>query len=54
MNTKIALITGITGQDEYFLTRLLLKKGYEVHWVTYVINFTTKETHSVESLLKSV
>jgi len=28
---KKALITGITGQDGYFLARLLLKKGYEVH-----------------------
>lgn len=29
----IALITGITGQDGYFLTKLLLSKGYEVHGV---------------------
>ena len=28
---KKALITGITGQDGYFLTKLLLEKGYEVH-----------------------
>lgn len=28
-----ALITGITGQDGYFLTKLLLSKGYEVHGV---------------------
>lgn len=26
-----ALITGITGQDGYFLTKLLLSKGYEIH-----------------------
>lgn len=26
-----ALITGITGQDGYFLSQYLLKKGYEVH-----------------------
>ena len=26
-----ALITGITGQDGYYLTKLLLKKSYEVH-----------------------
>ena len=26
-----ALITGITGQDGYYLTKLLLEKGYEVH-----------------------
>lgn len=28
-----ALITGITGQDGYFLSKLLLSKGYEVHGV---------------------
>jgi GDPmannose 4,6-dehydratase len=30
---KIALITGITGQDGSYLAELLLKKGYEVHGV---------------------
>lgn len=30
---KIALITGITGQDGSYLTELLLSKGYEVHGV---------------------
>jgi GDPmannose 4,6-dehydratase len=29
--TKIALITGITGQDGSYLAELLLEKGYEVH-----------------------
>ena len=33
MKKKIALITGITGQDGYYLTKLLLKKGYEVHGI---------------------
>ena len=28
---NIALITGITGQDGYYLTKLLLEKGYNVH-----------------------
>ena len=28
---KKALITGITGQDGYYLSKLLLEKGYEVH-----------------------
>ena len=27
----VAFITGITGQDGYYLARLLLEKGYEVH-----------------------
>ena len=30
---KIALITGITGQDGVYLARLLLQKGYEVHGI---------------------
>jgi GDPmannose 4,6-dehydratase len=30
---KIALITGVTGQDGAYLARLLLEKGYEVHGV---------------------
>ena len=31
--TKKALITGITGQDGHYLTKLLLDKGYEVHGI---------------------
>ena len=30
---KIALITGITGQDGSYLAEFLLKKGYEVHGI---------------------
>jgi GDPmannose 4,6-dehydratase len=33
MKSKIALITGITGQDGSYLAELLLKKGYEVHGI---------------------
>src|SRR5213082_3952508 len=33
MPDKIALITGITGQDGSYLTELLLEKGYAVHGV---------------------
>lgn len=29
--TKIALISGITGQDDSYLAEFLLEKGYEVH-----------------------
>lgn len=32
-NEKIALITGITGQDGSYLTELLLEKGYTVHGI---------------------
>lgn len=31
MENKVALITGITGQDGSYLTEQLLEKGYEVH-----------------------
>lgn len=33
MKKKIALITGVTGQDGSYLARFLLKKDYEVHGV---------------------
>jgi GDPmannose 4,6-dehydratase len=32
-NKKIALITGITGQDGSYLAELLLEKGYDVHGI---------------------
>jgi len=31
MKGKVALITGVTGQDGSYLAELLLAKGYEVH-----------------------
>ena len=31
MDKKVALITGITGQDGSYLAELLISKGYEVH-----------------------
>ncbi len=33
MNKKVALITGITGQDGAYLAEFLLDKGYEVHGI---------------------
>jgi len=32
-NKKVALITGITGQDGAYLAEFLLDKGYEVHGI---------------------
>jgi GDPmannose 4,6-dehydratase len=32
-NKKVALVTGITGQDGAYLAEFLLKKGYEVHGI---------------------
>ena len=40
---KVALITGITGQDGSYLAELLLKKGYEVHGIKRrASNFNTQ------------
>ena len=33
VNSKSALITGITGQDGSYLAELLLEKGYQVHGI---------------------
>ena len=33
MGNKVALITGVTGQDGSYLAEFLLKKGYEVHGI---------------------
>ncbi len=42
-NNKIALITGITGQDGSYLAELLLSKGYEVHGIIRrASNFNTQ------------
>ena len=30
---KVALLTGITGQDGSYLAEFLLEKGYEVHGI---------------------
>ena len=33
LNNKVALITGVTGQDGSYLAEFLLEKGYEVHGI---------------------
>ena len=51
---KIALITGITGQDGSYLAELLLSKNYLVHGIkrrTSLIN-TARIDHIYESNLK--
>ncbi|KAG7565261.1 NAD(P)-binding domain superfamily [Arabidopsis suecica] len=45
---KIALITGITGQDGSYLTELLLGKGYEVHGlIRRSSNFNTQRLNHI-------
>ena len=54
MKRKIALITGITGQDGSYLAELLLKKNYIVHGIkrrSSSIN-TNRIDHIYESILK--
>ncbi|GJN94355.1 hypothetical protein Rhopal_007429-T1 [Rhodotorula paludigena] len=49
---KIALITGITGQDGSYLTELLLEKGYEVHGI--IRRSSSFNTGRIEHLYKDV
>ena len=46
--TKIALITGVTGQDGSYLAELLLSKGYEVHGIKRrASSFNTKRVDHI-------
>jgi len=49
---KVALITGITGQDGSYLAELLLEKGYEVHGI--VRRSSLINTHRIDHLYQSV
>ena len=46
--TKVALITGITGQDGSYLAELLLEKGYEVHGI--VRRSSLINTHRIDNI----
>ena len=45
---KVALITGITGQDGSYLAELLLEKGYEVHGI--VRRSSLINTHRIDHI----
>lgn len=47
---KIALITGVTGQDGSYLAELLLEKGYEVHGM--VRRSSTERRERIEHLIR--
>lgn len=49
---KIALITGITGQDGSFLAELLLNKGYEVHGI--IRRSSSANNHRIEHILSKI
>ena len=48
--SKVALITGITGQDGSYLAKILLEKGYEVHGIVRraSISNTARIDHLIE------
>tara|TARA_B100001113_G_scaffold46694_1_gene33349 strand:- start:23064 stop:24095 length:1032 start_codon:yes stop_codon:yes gene_type:complete len=48
---KTVLITGITGQDGYYLASLLLKKGYEVHGT--IRRSSSINTNRIDSLIST-
>ena len=59
-SSKVALITGITGQDGSYLAELLLEKGYQVHGIkrraslinTQRIDHIYEDPHSKDGRLK--
>ena len=52
MMSKIALITGITGQDGSYLAELLLEKGYEVHGI--VRRASLINTHRIDHIYEQI
>lgn len=48
---KVALITGITGQDGSYLTEQLLEKGYEVHGI--IRRSSSFNTQRIDHLMKN-
>ena len=59
MSNKVALITGITGQDGAYLADLLLQKGYIVHGIkrrssslnTERIDYLYRDRHDADAKL---
>ena len=49
---KVALITGITGQDGSYLAELLLEKGYEVHGI--VRRSSLINTHRIDHIYDEI
>lgn len=54
MMKRKALITGITGQDGYYLSKLLLEKDYEVYGMIRRHNRTDSELGTVTSLQDNI
>jgi GDPmannose 4,6-dehydratase len=53
---KVALITGITGQDGSYLAELLLSKGYEIHGIVrrVALEYETHRLWRIRKILKDI
>lgn len=52
MSKKLALITGITGQDGSYLAEFLLEKGYEVHGL--IRRSSSFNTHRIDHIYQDI
>ena len=52
MMSKVALITGITGQDGSYLAEFLLEKGYEVHGI--IRRASLINTHRIDHIYEQI
>jgi GDPmannose 4,6-dehydratase len=52
LSMKVALITGISGQDGSYLAELLLEKGYEVHGI--VRRSSSINTNRIDHIFKNI
>jgi GDPmannose 4,6-dehydratase len=50
--SKVALITGICGQDGSYLSELLISKGYEVHGI--IRRSSSFNTGRIDDLIYSI
>jgi GDPmannose 4,6-dehydratase len=53
-NKKIALITGINGQDGSYLSEFLLDKGYEVHGTLKRNSVSENQTYRLDKVYEKV
>ena len=49
LNKKVALIAGITGQDGFYLSKLLIKKNYKIIGLSKRISSKTKKINIIKT-----
>jgi GDPmannose 4,6-dehydratase len=54
MSNKIALITGINGQDGSYLSEFLIKKGYEVHGTLKRNSVAENQTSRLDNIFNQI